>query len=1199
MTQLSTSVDVTRRVYLLGRLQIEEQGEAIQIPRGKAAGLFVYLLLQPEQSHRREALAEMVAEGLAPARRRQQLSDLIYRLRKALGPHWIETDRERISLNQHGLWTDLGAFEDYSQQNDLAKAVSLYAGDLTPDLEFTWLLPQRVLLRERYVTHLYQLANSLEAEQQYAAALDYYRQMAATEPLREDAQRGMMRCLAALRRIDEAINSYERFEQQMSDLFDMRPTVETMALVRRLREERSGSAVTARLLTRVPFVGRIEERAALLSALDRGMAGEGGAVIVLGQPGIGKSRLLELVQESAGWRGWQVHYARCDEFAVPEPFAPLPAALTTALPAPRRQQMVQLVPAHWLDLVSRIVPTIKPQFARAATRQERVNPRQMSTAILRLLSGLAEIAPHLIVLDDIQWADPGFWQLMTDLIPQIGEMPIVFMLSGRDQDLRFDPVTDEALRSWEQSGAQVLSLGPLKEEFLNRLVQLASQVTPDEAELQRLKERSGGNPLFALTMLASGSDLKGSVGSALVELIQLRLDRLPAPNLLALQAAAVLGYQFDYDEWRELAVNVAPEELPIVAGELERHRLLQISGDSYRFMHDTLRAHVYAGIPDDRRQRLHQAALSLRRQQDEAFNLSWLHHARGANDAAAIAHYANLAGQAALEAFAFSSAREHFSLALAYAAPDETKVRYEATLGRVQALDYLGERHEHGVDSQALLDLARAFTGQREQAEANYFRAEWLWKVGELDEALAFSHKSLAAAEAAEASDIATDALLMLARIARNRGEFNQAQTILTRASERYRQIGNRFGEASVLDKGANLLFEQGNYVAASSQHGDASAIFAELGYTRQQVRAASGMAKALRAQGDYDQARHIHEKNVALSIELEDWESTWVEQVILGNIAFELGDFAQSQHWYKQGLILARRLRDPFAESLILYNLGDTYRQMKAFAEAQESYDLAEQICAARGFQRGQANILHSQGMLALAQNKPKKALSFLQEAEQIWLELNQSLRLLETEAALAMCLVHLDDIGGARERISAALQSLDEQQEHTDRWRFTHYAAYLVALKSSDAAQAREHLIQAARSLISMADRRSDEDRRRLLEQVPLHHEILQAAQSYADVRPVLLVDKHVPLGRTLTDDDYVQVRWTRAALLDELIAGKRARRQVVVRRLLREAAEQGGSPTDQDLAKFLGVAVRTIERDLAALLQLGVSVETRRRS
>lgn len=235
--------------------------------------------------------------------------------------------------------------------------------------------------------------------------------------------------------------------------------------------------------------------------------------------------------------------------------------------------------------------------------------------------------------------------------------------------------------------------------------------------------------------------------------------------------------------------------------------------------------------------------------------------------------------------------------------------------------------------------------------------------------------------------------------------------------------------------------------------------------------------------------------------------------------------------------------------------------------------------------------------GRLRLAQGRPQDALAPLRRAIDI------SMNVLKNEDAAALLLHAIaaqqaGDHAAARTSLARAEETLRESDAARHN-ALRHYARYVVSGAPSDLEAARAE-IQRQAALFTDERLRAD-----FLNNVALHREIEVKWQALHPAPPritVRLVRAGVPLGRALTEADFIAVQWTvdageeDAALLQR--EGKAALRRHRLARLMREAREQNAAPTDGDLARALGVNIRTIERDIAAMQAAGGSAKTRRR-
>jgi DNA-binding SARP family transcriptional activator/Flp pilus assembly protein TadD len=1183
------------RIWLLGGLRIEGVSGPLRLPRGLAHNLLAYLALHSATLHPREALADLFWPDAPPHRVRRNLSDLLYRLRRALGPDWLLIEEDRVGLRTGtDLWVDVRAFEDLSTAGDpnaLESAIALYTGDLLPEIYDDWALIPRISLQEKYLHCLLRLGQLAEEHDEPAQACTYYQQLVAADALHEEAQRGLMRSLACLGRHHEALRVFDHLLTLLRQELNVSPSAETQALAEILRGE-----LDQRRLVPVPFVGRSAERAHLLDRLQQAQAGRGGLVVLMGEAGIGKTRLLKELAHAAAWRGWQVVWGFGQEFGLPAPYAPLGQALDAALPDPRLQQLTRLIPPLWLTTLSGLLPRISAvvnQFDLATDAD------RFPLALRHILGALAQIAPHLFILEDVQWADPALWPLLTDVYPALAHIPLLVALSGRDDELHTQPTAWSALEEWDRSGETIMRLDGLSAEELEELAVAFGRRQLTAIQRAELSAASGGNPLLALALLEADETGRAVESSLLADLMARRLADLSTQARQALQAAAVLGYRFQYPAWEAvMSQDTSAEALARVAGELERARLIALEADSYRFAHDTLRAHMYRQLSDRRKRDLHGRALAALSRYTPQATLDLLYHAGQADDRPAVARYALQAGQQALTAWTLSAAVRYFAQALEALSPDDLVNRYAALLGRERALNILADPDARQRDLSSLQELADQLGDVRRQAEAAQRRADASWMAGKQQEAQSLAERGLELAR--QARDVALEAALLetLGRIARNQGDYQRTRRWIGQAHERFCQAGDRFGQASTLDKLGNLDFEAGDYLKAAEQHTRAAEIFRELGAIVHEARALSGLGLALRRLGQFDRARETHERALATFTETGDRHGAWIQMANLGNIAFELGDYTQAVEWNVAALEICRAIGDPRGASMMLNNLGFAHRGLAQFDQALAHFDEALQINRDKDYRRGEGYTHKGRGLTLLDAQRYELARQAFEAAQAIWVELDDRINRVETVAGLALAHLAENDLDGAQVYLQEALGILDTQPLDPFLRQWVHFVAYRVRQAQGRPADAARHLRQAHSAMQEMVESLPSAARAGFLIRVPLNRQVQAALDTLTIKIQAHLARADAPLGRRLTDADYVTITWTTYAPEDERVPTKTERRQHVLRRLLAEAKAQGGVPTDDDLAAALSVSRRTVLRDMQALGQSGVAIPTRRR-
>ena len=363
----------------------------------------------------------------------------------------------------------------------------------------------------------------------------------------------------------------------------------------------------ARLAPTRRLRGREEELKALGDAFDRTALGHPTAVIVEGEAGIGKTRLLADALDDARARGLQVIAGRAQELERTRPFGVLADsfACTASSPDPRRRAIAALLATHLGDRGPLTVSSDPGlQF-------------QAVDALVDLIESLALRGPLVVGLDDLQWADPSSLLTLGTLGARLADVPLALVgclrLLPRPLELR------RALEALDADGARRLTIGPLGDDAVADLVAEVVAAAPGQRLLAGVAG-AGGNPLF-VTELVGALLQEGGIqiadGRAEVAEMTLpptlpltilrRLSLLPEDTLRALRAASILGSGFTLPDLSTTTATSALE-LASVLAEAIRARVLEDDGERLRFRHDLLREALYEDLPASVRLALHREA---------------------------------------------------------------------------------------------------------------------------------------------------------------------------------------------------------------------------------------------------------------------------------------------------------------------------------------------------------------------------------------------------------------------------------------------------------------------------------------------------------------------------------------------------------------------------------------------------------------
>jgi tetratricopeptide (TPR) repeat protein len=423
-----------------------------------------------------------------------------------------------------------------------------------------------------------------------------------------------------------AVRQYRLCAEILQREVGVRPDPETEAVHRQASSSRvpSGAmpASPVRRLRRSHrplgerFVGRQTELGRLQRSFDEVRKGRGHVLMVSGEAGIGKSRLIEELTAWAEEREARTVVARCFEGEQILPFAPWASMLRSEpLRAPLRE--VAEADGRWRRELARLLPELGPRTSEPAMVQGEYV--RIFEAIARVVETAAEQHPLLLVLEDLHWADEMSVRLLAFIGRRCGPWRVLVVASVRDEEL-VDRAASRRLLAEVAGESHVVpvKLAPLSESETLDLVKTLTGSAAERKGSARLARRiwrlSEGNPFMVVeTMrtLHEGTDLEAEGRLPLAERIRQvilrRLDRLSVRGRRLAAVAAVIGREFEV-ALLQLAAGLSERAIAEGVEELVRHRILHgVADESLAFTHDRIREVAYGELLLPRRRLLHGA----------------------------------------------------------------------------------------------------------------------------------------------------------------------------------------------------------------------------------------------------------------------------------------------------------------------------------------------------------------------------------------------------------------------------------------------------------------------------------------------------------------------------------------------------------------------------------------------------------------
>ena len=549
-----------------------------------------------------------------------------------------------------------------------------------------------------------------------------------------------------------------------------------------------------------PFVGRNNEYGLLIGLIARITAGAGYTVLIEGEPGIGKSRLLREVARYAHAQDLPTLATNCYEIERAMPYQPVIDLVTRALDRVSAAALRTLAPVSLAELAA-LVPEVGerfPDLPQLSNDFPEARQARLSRAVDQLLEASRGGRPAVLMVDDIQWADDASAQVLHYLARHAAQRPVLVIYAYRDEavdsDERFAQLVEGLRRDSDARRVPLARLGYADTESIVAALAGAKLTAPGLAE--RLHRETEGNPFFLMSILQSlsegetqleprASGTPGLLPDALRAAVRVRLAHVPKVIRPILETAAVLGRRFDFDTL--LDVTREPEAQLFDAVEaLVKRRLLreEPEGGVYDFSHDKLREVVYRDIGGARRKLLHQSvAESLERLGEEGAtherDAQLAEHYERAHVWPKALHYLVLAAEHSQTLFAMRDALHWLdrAVALSEAHPESLDACQRLAIyeRRGTARAQAGQTQGAVADMRRVIDALRA-GGEREKTRDALIQLGMAYRrADEYAEATACLTEALAESRAMNDERHAADTLYHLGTVAWSTGQNDQA----------------------------------------------------------------------------------------------------------------------------------------------------------------------------------------------------------------------------------------------------------------------------------------------------------------------------------------------------------------------------------------------------------------------------------------
>ncbi len=671
------------------------------------------------------------------------------------------------------------------------------------------------------------------------------------------------------------------------------------------------------------FVGRSQELSQLENALAVARGGAGRCVLVSGEAGIGKSRLLAEIRGRATDKGFNTLVGRCFEQDMAFPYAPLIDMLRNFFARRAVSDILDLLGSQAPEIV-KLLPELTAHVSvaqPAASLEPEAEKRRLFEALANFFLRQTETQPLVLTVEDLHWSDAASLGFLLFLVRRIAPYPFLLLLSYRPAEINAG--LPSLLTDLDREPmAQALKLKPLTRIEVEQMLRaILDQRQALSAEfLEAIYSLTEGNPFFTeeiFTSLIASGDIYFTEGrwqrkplsqinipGNVQRLVQQRVGQISQTARQLLDLAAISGRSFDFAVLQALTGHNEKELLVLIKELMAAQLVVEESADQFAFRHALTREALYGQLLARERQTLHgQIAHALEHIHAgalEAHLEALAYHFFEAAMWTKALEYAQRAGEKAQALYAPHAAIEQFTRALT-AASRLSSSPTSAALYRLrgQAFDTLGEFDQARADYEAALQAAQAAKDQRAAWQA-LLDLGLLWASRDYERTGDYCRQALDLARSMEDQAATGHSLNRLGNWLMNRGQPFEALDYHREALNLFETLNDRAGIAATLDLLAMTSNQCGDAVGTVTYYERAIPIL-------RQLNDRQTLASSLTNLSNYTLDEALVREAIELTREI-DWRSGEAYALLyLGSLLAYQGDYGQGLSAAQHGLELAQ----------------------------------------------------------------------------------------------------------------------------------------------------------------------------------------------------------------------------------------------------------------------------------------------------
>lgn len=782
--------------------------------------------------------------------------------------------------------------------------------------------------------------------------------------------------------------------------FQSAPSAISTPSISALEAEKLRGLELIRNISRSKLVARGAELTTIRNHWELAKSGESQALILQGEPGIGKSRLGRELLREIKTMGGHVLVGEC--FAEGGmPYAPIVRILQSEALSSLKLPKVVLAD---LKTIAPALEIYLPEIPANPALDPHAEQMRLFESIYTYFRQFYEKKPLIILVEDIHWADHGSIALLQALIHRFRQMnaPVLTVFTTREispeASSSLNSFFDDLVRSrlattihldrFDASGTHDFLAAIFAQEITDEFIQFMHQETQgnpffieevckDLIESRQIYWDQGRWERKNLTELRVPQNIRAAV--------QARLNKLGKATHALLEAASVIGSHFEFDVLRLVVLEEEDQLIESLQVAKRAQIILETSQKGndglFEFSHVLIASVLREGLSSPRRRAIHKRIVdALQTIQPDDFSLL-AHHSREAADHERTAHYFRKAGEHAMRAYAHEDAIHFYSEALRYAPKDGSEAS-QILLARARVYDLRGQRSLQLTDLQAAEARTEAIQDASTRAAVALARAEYAIQVSELNDVIEYARRAIALSERAELLSTSAQAYLLWGRALSEMGELHESREYLMQAGKIARETSLKLIEARSMINLGNIDYRLGDYVAAEKKYVDSLETIRMLGERRIECMVINNLGNIYWTEGNLDAAIKAYAEALEIARAIGDRLNEARALSNIGSILTEQYHYPEALQRLEQALPLLQELGQQVDESIVLGHLADVMEALGRYDEAFQHKANARELAHKVDDAQTEAEFLTGLSRIETFRENFQSAEQFAQEA-------------------------------------------------------------------------------------------------------------------------------------------------------------------------------------------------------------------------